>query len=77
MNKSRKQFSKNKTNLTTKNGTEYVPFFVKGANLRVSVPVTFPDELVANRNQYNDGVSDIKEACFNCIRICTLHYPIF
>jgi hypothetical protein len=59
------------------NGTQYVPFFIKGVNLGVSVPGTYPGELAATRSQYGKWFTQIKEAGFNCIRLYTLHYPKF
>ena len=70
-------FSTNHTNLTIWNGTKYIPFFINGTNLGVSIPGTFPGELAATRNQYKEWFTGIKEAGFNCIRIYTLHYPRF
>jgi len=70
-------FSTNQSHLTVWNGTEYVPFFVKGTNLGVSVPGTFPGELAASRSQYAKWLKQIKQAGFNCIRLYTLHYPRF
>lgn len=70
-------FSTNETHLTIWNGTEYVPFFMKGVNLGIAVPGTFPGELAASREQYAQWFSQIKEAGFNCIRLYTLHYPRF
>jgi len=70
-------FSTNETHLTVWNGREYIPFFVKGTNLGVSVPGTFPGELAASQNQYAQWFEQIKQAGFNCIRLYTLHYPRF
>ncbi|MFC2114813.1 hypothetical protein ACFLRI_05650, partial [Bacteroidota bacterium] len=70
-------FSTNNTQLTIWNGNEYVPFFIKGINLGISVPGTFPGELAANKEQYFRWFHEIKEAGFNCIRLYTLHYPHF
>lgn len=70
-------YSTNTQNLTIWNGTEYVPFFIKGVNLGVSVPGTFPGQLAATKSDYIRWISDIKEAGFNCIRLYTLHYPQF
>ncbi|MFO7938712.1 MAG: Ig-like domain-containing protein [Bacteroidales bacterium] len=70
-------FSTNTTQLTIWNGTEYVPFFLKGMNLGVAVPGTFPGQLAATRKQYGRWFEDIKEAGFNGIRLYTLHYPRF
>lgn len=70
-------FSTNTENLTIWNGTEYIPFFIKGINLGVAVPGTFPGELAATRNDYARWFVQIKEAGFNCIRLYTLHFPRF
>ncbi len=70
-------FSTNETNLTIWNGTDYVPFFINGTNLGVSIPGTFPGHLAASRKQYGDWFKGIKNVGFNCIRIYTLHYPRF
>jgi len=70
-------FSTDTTHLTIWNGTEYVPFFLKGINLGVAVPGTFPGQLAATRKQYGRWFEDIKEAGFNSIRLYTLHYPRF
>lgn len=70
-------YSTNINNITIWNGETYIPFFVKGVNLGVSIPGTFPGELAATEEQYLNWFSQIKEAGFNCIRIYTLHYPRF
>lgn len=70
-------YSTSQTHLTVWNGSEYIPFFVKGTNLGVSVPGTFPGELAATRSQYAQWFEQIKQAGFNCIRLYTLHYPRF
>jgi len=70
-------FSTDQTHLTTWNGTEYIPFFIKGMNLGVSVPGTFPGGIAASRDQYSRWLQEIKDAGFNCIRLYTLHFPRF
>ncbi len=70
-------FSTNETHLTIWNGAAYVPFVVKGINLGVAVPGTFPGELLVSRAQYVDWFVQIKAAGFNTIRLYTLHYPQF
>lgn len=70
-------FSTNNSHLTIWDGTEYVPFFIKGTNLGISVPGTFPGELAATRSDYSKWFTQIKEAGFNCIRLYTLHFPLF
>ena len=70
-------FSVNDTNITIWNGCEYVPVFINGINLGVSVPGTFPGQLAASREQYSKWFDQIREAGFNNIRVYTLHYPRF
>jgi hypothetical protein len=70
-------YSTNDTHLTIWNGSEYVPFFVKGMNLGIAIPGTFPGELEASRKQYGNWFKEIKDAGFNSIRLYTLHYPHF
>jgi len=70
-------YSTDSTSLKIWNGTEYVPFFLKGINLGVTVPGTFPGQLAATRKQYARWFEDIKKAGFNTIRLYTLHYPRF
>lgn len=70
-------YSATEDHLTVWNGKEYVPFFVKGVNLGIAVPGTYPGELAASREQYSRWFTQIKEAGFNCIRLYTLHYPHF
>lgn len=76
-NKLQVPFSVDTQNLTVWNGEDYVPFFIKGINLGVSVPGTFPGELAATKEQYQSWIADIQEVGFNCIRLYTLHYPRF
>lgn len=59
------------------NGTEYIPVFIKGINLGVSVPGTQPGQLAATREDYRRWFKLIKEAGYNTIRIYTLHFPRF
>jgi len=70
-------FSTNENNLTVWNGENYVPFFIKGINLGVSIPGTFPGQLAASKEQYSKWLSEIHDVGFNCIRVYTLHYPRF
>ncbi|PKQ63872.1 hypothetical protein BZG02_07590 [Labilibaculum filiforme] len=76
-NKLQVPFSVNKQNITVWNGECYVPFFIKGINLGVSVPGTFPGELAATKEQYSRWIADMQDVGFNCIRLYTLHYPRF
>jgi len=70
-------YSIDSVHLTIWNGTEYIPFFIKGVNLGVAIPGTFPGQLAASGKDYSRWFKQIKEAGFNCIRLYTLHYPRF
>ena len=70
-------FSVDDTYLTIWNGEQYVPVFLKGMNLGVSVPGTFPGELKASRSDYGRWLQQIRDAGFNVLRVYTLHYPWF
>jgi len=70
-------FSTNSDFLTVWNGSEYVPIFIKGINLGIAIPGTFPGEMAASKSDYAKWFRQIKEAGFNCIRLYTLHYPRF
>ena len=59
------------------NGFNYIPIFMKGINLGVSVPGTQPGELAATAEDYRRWFALIKEAGYNTIRLYTLHYPRF
>ena len=76
-NKTKVPFSVNNENLTVWNGENYVPFFIKGINLGVSIPGTFPGQLAASKDQYVRWIEGICDVGFNCIRVYTLHYPRF
>lgn len=70
-------FSTDTTHLTIWNGTNYIPFFIKGINMGVAVPGTFPGEMAATKEDYARWFTMIQEAGFNCIRLYTLHFPRF
>lgn len=70
-------FSTDSVHLTIWNGNNYIPFSVKGINLSIAQPGTYPSDLKASREQYQRWFSEIKAAGFNCIRIYTLHFPHF
>jgi len=59
------------------NGKGYIPVFVKGINLGISVPGTHPGQLAATREDYRRWFRLIREAGFNTIRLYTLHFPRF
>ena len=70
-------FSTDSTHITVWNGEYYSPLFIKGVNLGVSVPGTFPGQLAATREQYAVWFQQIRDAGFNTIRAYTLHFPRF
>lgn len=70
-------FSVNNDYLTVWNGETYEPFFIKGINLGVARPGTYPGEMDATAEQYRQWFGEIREAGFNVIRIYTLHRPQF
>lgn len=59
------------------NGAAYIPVFIKGINLGVSVPGTQPGQLAATREDYRRWFHLIREAGYNTMRVYTLHYPRF
>ena len=59
------------------NGTGYIPVFIKGINLGVSVPGTQPGQLAATSEDYRRWFHLIREAGYNTIHVYTLHYPRF
>jgi len=59
------------------NESAYVPFFIKGINLGISLPGTQPGNLAATREDYRRWFKLIKEAGYNTIRLYTLHFPRF
>lgn len=70
-------FATDSSSLTIWNGTNYEPFFVKGTNLGVAKPGTYPGEMLASAEDYRRWFTEIKAAGFNCIRLYTLHFPHF
>ncbi|TVR31137.1 MAG: T9SS C-terminal target domain-containing protein [Balneolaceae bacterium] len=70
-------FSTDEVHLTVWNGEDYSPLFIKGVNLGIAVPGTFPGELKATASDYSRWFRMIREAGFNTIRLYTLHYPHF
>ncbi|MFO7798529.1 MAG: hypothetical protein R6V22_02080, partial [Rhodohalobacter sp.] len=70
-------FSVDETHLTVWNGDYYSPLFIKGVNLGVAVPGTFPGQLAATSEDYARWFQMIRDAGFNTIRLYTLHYPRF
>ncbi len=59
------------------NGKEYIPIFIKGINMGISVPGTQPGNLAASREDYKRWFQLIREAGYNTIRLYTLHFPRF
>ncbi|NCP83665.1 MAG: T9SS type A sorting domain-containing protein [Bacteroidetes bacterium] len=70
-------FSTDSTHITVWNGETYSPLFIKGINLGIAKPGTFPGELLADEEDYLRWFSYIHEAGFNTIRLYTLHFPQF
>jgi len=70
-------FSTDSNSLTIWNGTTYEPFFIKGTNLGIAKPGTYPGEMLALPEDYRRWFTEIKAAGFNCIRLYTLHFPHF
>ena len=70
-------FATDSTHLTVWNGERYTPLFIKGVNLGIAKPGTFPGELLADEQDYLRWFSYIREAGFNTIRLYTLHFPQF
>ncbi|NEM99047.1 T9SS type A sorting domain-containing protein [Pontibacter burrus] len=70
-------YSTDNTHLTIWNGEQYVPLFIKGINMGIAKPGTFPGELAASRADYGRWFDLIRAAGFNTIRLYTLHYPHF
>ncbi|RYD55542.1 MAG: T9SS type A sorting domain-containing protein [Sphingobacteriales bacterium] len=70
-------FSTDSTHITMWNGERYVPLFIKGINMGIAVPGTFPSELQASKADYFNWLQLIRDAGYNTIRLYTLHYPHF
>lgn len=70
-------FSTDSNSLTVWDGEGYTPIFIKGVNLGVAKPGTFPGQLAATREDYDRWLQDIRDAGFNTIRLYTLHFPRF
>ena len=70
-------FSTDTTHITVWNGDQHVPLFIKGVNLGVALPGTFPGQLAASRDDYDRWLQLIRDAGFNTIRLYTLHFPRF
>lgn len=63
-------------------GTGYRPVLLKGINLGSSPPGYFPGEIAyavesLTEGTYEKWIKEMAEAGFNCIRIYTLHPPVF
>jgi len=70
-------FSVDSMHLCIWNGNGYSPVFIKGINLGVAIPGTFPGELAASRAQYGRWLEKLSEIGFNVIRTYTLNFPRF
>ena len=60
-------------------GSEYRSLVLKGINLGSSPPGYFPGEIAyaISPNEYEKWIKSMADAGFNCIRIYTLHPPVF
>ena len=70
-------FSVDSTHLCIWNGNGYSPVFIKGINLGVAIPGTFPGELAASRAQYGRWLEKLSEIGFHVVRTYTLNFPRF
>jgi hypothetical protein len=70
-------YSTDSTHLCVWNGNTYTPVFLKGVNLGVAVPGTFPGELAASRAQYGRWLEKLNNIGFNVVRTYTLNFPRF
>lgn len=70
-------FSTTSQHLTAWDGNQYVPITIKGINMGVAFPGTFPSELNVTYEQYYNWFGMIRQAGFNLMRLYTLHYPQF
>lgn len=70
-------FSTDQTHITVWNGEYYSPLFIKGINMGVAIPGTFPGELAASSEDYARWFRLIRDAGYNTIRVYTLHFPRF
>jgi hypothetical protein len=60
-------------------GSDYRPLLLKGINLGSSPPGYFPGEIAYSitPEMYENWINRMGEAGFNCIRVYTLHPPVF
>ena len=60
-------------------GSDYRPLLLKGINLGSSPPGYFPGEIAYSikPEMYEQWIKRIAQAGFNCIRVYTLHPPVF
>lgn len=58
-------------------GGELEPIFVKGMNLGVGIPGTYPGQLALDRDTYLRWFAQMEEIGVNTVRIYTLHHPVF
>ena len=59
------------------NDSTYKKIFIKGINLGVGIPGTYPGDLAADSLTYVRWFKMMDSAGFNAIRVYTLHYPRF
>jgi hypothetical protein len=70
-------FKVSRDQLAICDGRDYVPVFLKGINLGVSIPGTQPGQLAASAEDYQRWFRLIKEAGYNAVRVYTMHFPRF
>ena len=66
-------------NIAMYSGTSYRPLVLKGINLGSSPPGYFPGEIAyaISSQIYEEWINQMADAGFNCIRVYTLHPPVF
>jgi hypothetical protein len=72
-------FKTSGSNIAMHTGSEYRSLMLKGINLGSSPPGYFPGEIAyaISPYEYEKWIKEIADAGFNCIRIYTLHPPVF
>lgn len=67
------------SNIAMHTGKEYLSLVLKGINLGSSPPGYWPGEIAyaISGNEYEAWIQKMADAGFNCIRVYTLHPPVF
>jgi len=66
-----------KNMLERRRGKQWEPFFVKGINLGLAVPGTYPGEYSLGKTLYRRWFKQMVEAGFNAVRVYTIQPPSF